>query len=150
MDETPKRYSPRVPAAVAMAVFYRDGGRCVVCGRQAMGDRNRGWGIAKRLPSTPRGTPETDPRVCEPSNLFLVCGYQAGCHRAVQRHPAAARRRGLRVWRSDVLTDIPIMAWTGTETGSVTFTSHVTAYHLDDACNRASLGHLARPMRRRD
>ncbi|THV27918.1 hypothetical protein [Glycomyces paridis] len=136
----------RVPAALAYAIRDRDDSRCVGCGDRVDGDLYQTWAIGRRIPSAPRGTPATDPRIVLPSNLILLCGYNAGCHRAIVAHPNEARARGLRLWRSQNPLTVPVLAWTGAARGAVTLASHVTPFYVDNAGIRAVVDRRPNPL----
>lgn len=105
-----------------MLVWQRDQGRCVRCGRPAVGE----WSIQHRRARGMGGTRRPDANSA--ANLVVLCGSATtGCHGWVESHPTEAARWGYRVAQNQDPAQVAVWwhgRWVGlTEDGRIVHVS---------------------------
>ena len=102
----PKPADTGPDATTVAAVWARDHGRCVRCGR-GLGPA-RGWDWSMQHRRARQGT-DSRPDTNQPTNLILLCGSATtGCHGHVESYRAEARAGGWAVRQSDVPAAMPV------------------------------------------
>lgn len=82
---------------IRLAVYTRDGGRCVRCGTERSVE---GWSVHHRKPRGMGGS-KNNPFIDELANLLLLCGSGvSGCHGHVERHREEGYLTGFLVHRA--------------------------------------------------
>ena len=129
----------QISSTQAQRILERDCHRCVACGRRIEGARRSRWDVHLRIPRPAPGQPD-DPRVLADSNLVTICGVNGTrCSGLIREYPAAARARGLVLWRTDRPWLTPVQVWTDRFSGHLLDDEGTVPYVLDDDGGRATV-----------